>query len=367
MSKGLRAAVVSAIAGAIALVAGLLVAPHVVAISYLVAYTATLAIVTGMLLVVMMAHLSGATWFVLLRRQAEGVVSSLPALAVMGLPLVVVPRAFWPGSTDFRGAFFVARAFLYWIAWLGTGELLRRASRRQDSGADPAASGTLRILSAAGIPAIATAMTFAAFDWMMSVSPGWSSSVYGAYYLSGAMVGALALLATLAWVRVLRRDQWAPTAEHVHALGKLTLAFVLFWGYIWYAQFFVIWMADLPREIPWYIVRLRGAWAPLGWMVLACGCAMPALVLLLRVARRSATVMATIGIWLLGVHYLDVYWLLVPSMQADRSSTSALWDLGALFFVVGSAAAMAIWRQSTLPSVPVGDPLLDWSIRYETH
>jgi hypothetical protein len=208
-------------------------------------------------------------------------------------------------------------------------------------------------------------MTFAAIDWMMSLSPEWWSSVYGVYYFAGGMLSALALLAVLAWLRWLTGGDWSPTAEHLHALGKLTLAFVLFWGYIWYSQFFVIWIADIPHEAAWYIERLRGAWAALGLTVLTAGLVIPFLVLLFRLAKRSPAVMALLGAWLLCVHYLDVYWLIVPAVRPGPSFTDIVWDLGALGFVVGVAAAVAIWRQSAVPPVPAGDPLLAASIRYE--
>jgi len=239
---------------------------------------------------------------------------------------------------------------------------------RQQQGAHPdrMPPQRFRFVSAAALPAAGLAMTFAAIDWMMSLSPAWSSSVYGGYYFAGGMVSALALLAVLARRAQTGRAAWAPTPEHFHALGRLTLAFVLFWAYLWYAQFFVIWIADIPREATWYAVRLRGGWGVVAAVVLACGFALPVFALLFRAAKRSAVTMAVVGVWLLAVHYVDVYWLLVP--EAGRwSLADLLWNAGALAFVGGSTTALAIWRQPTVPQAAVGDPFLEWSLRYEAH
>ena len=385
MTNGRILSAAGALVGAAIVIAGVLVAPAAIAISYLVALTATLAVVTGTLLLVMIAHLSNATWFVLLRRRAEAVVGALPALAVLAVPLMLVPHALWPWAapfdalpaalqealrykrTYFQPAFFIARAIVYWIVWVSVGERLRRASLTQDTAADRVPSARFRALSAAGIPLVALAMTFASFDWMMSLSPAWSSTLYGLYYVIGGLVSAVAVVSVLARVVPAARDEWSPTPEHVHALGSLTLAFVLLWGYLWYSQFFIIWIADIPREAAWLLDRMRGGWRVVGLAVLANGFAVPVCVLLFRAAKRSAVVMALLGVWLVAVHYVDTYWVLVPSVRREWSPMHLLWDLGAVAFIAGTAAAVAMWRHSTVPPVAVGDPLLHWSSRYEMH
>jgi len=371
--------------GAVLLVVGIAVEPHAAAMSYLVAYTATLAVVIGMLLLVMIAHLSGAVWFVLLRRYAESVVGALPALALFTLPLVILPQAFWPWAADarmpqpvhealhsrqtyFHPAFFIARVVAYWAVWLGTGEMLRRLSRRQDAGSDRASSASFRAISAAGIPAVGLAATFAAVDWMMSIDPDWSSSVYGAYYGAGAMVSALAVLAIAAATAARRRPPTtAPTSQHFQALGRLTLAFLLLWTYLWYAQFFIVWIADIPRETQWYITRFRGGWDVVAAVVLVAGMVAPFLVLVFRAARGSSIVLPIVACCLLAAHYLDIYWLLVPSSPVPWSWIHVFWDGGALALLSGAAVAVGLWRHRGAPDVPLGDPLLDCSIRYQAH
>jgi hypothetical protein len=353
--KGLS--LLTAVTGAIVMGVTLVVAPTRVVASYLVAYTFTLAIVLGVLLLVMIAHLSGAVWFVVLRRRAEAVLGALPLLAVLCIPILVVRRSSWVS----------ARAVAYWAVWLVVGEALRRVSRRQDVDADPAISARLQTISAIGIPLTGVTLTFAAFDWMMALNPGWTSSVYGGYYFAGAMVSGVALMTLLASKVARTNDEPRPTAEHFQALGRLTLAFVLFWAYLWYAQFFIVWIADIPHEAAWYAVRLHNAWGAIGLSMLGAGLVVPFLVLVFHAARGSATVMRIVAFWLLAVHYIDIYWLLVPSMRPTWSAADVVWDAGALMLVAGGAYALALSRQTALPPVPIGDPQLALSAGYEAN
>jgi hypothetical protein len=338
--RGFRVGAGAAALGGVTLVAGAVFAGGAVAASYLAAYSATVAVVVGMLLLIMMAHRSGAVWFVLLRRRAEMVVAALPALAVLAIPLLFIRH--W----------FVARTVLYWIIWIGVGASVRRMSGRRP------------LVSVIGLLLAAPALTFAAFDWMMSLSPGWSSSVYGVYYFSGAIATALALLALLA--RSLEAP-WAPTTEHFQAIGRLTLAFVLFWAYLWYVQFFIIWIGDIPREAAWYAVRLSAGWELLTVICVVTAFVVPFLVLVFRAARGSARVMPAVGDCILVAHYLDVYWLIVPSMRPAWAITDLIWDAAALAFIVGSVTAVAAWRQATMPAVASEDPLLKSSLAYDAH
>jgi hypothetical protein len=231
--------------------------------------------------------------------------------------------------------FFVVRFVIYWAAWL----LIARALRRNDN---LAASGDLaraadghRRVSIIGLLTLGLTMTFAAFDWMMSLTPDWSSTIYGVIWFAGGMVGALALLGVLA----------SRGREHVtddfDSLGKLLLTFILFWLYTSFAQYIVIWSGGLPREATWYVVRTRGGWGALASVLLFAGFAFPFLLLIVRVIRQSAAFAAAIGIALLVVHYLDTLWIVGPGLLPATLWTLAL-AIAALVvvltIVIGSAS-----------------------------
>ena len=379
-----RISIVAAAIGAVLCIIGLVVDPVRTASAYLVAYISSLAVVLGALAMIMIARVTAATWFVALRRQAEQIVATLPAFAVLLVPiLLAAPLLYSWTSPDTRlepgmraGVqakaaylnipFFVARAVVYMIIWIVLGEALRRTSLAQDRGDSVVIERRMRAMSAVGLIAFAISVSFAAFDWMMSLRPAWYSTIYGVDYFAGAMVGALALLAVL-----IARGRWRGElpdvvgADHLHALAKLLLTFVLFWVYIGFSQFIVIWSAEIPVERAWYVVRTRGAWNALAGLIIAGHFVLPFVVLLVRAFKRSVLAMALLGAWLLAMHYLDAYWIVMP--DAPRGGVVAPWlDLGALMFVAGVASATWSIRRAGEASVVRGDPLVTASLAYST-
>jgi hypothetical protein len=321
-----------------------------------------------------------------LRRQAEEIIATLPVFAVLLLPLLIAVRVLYPWAAHVpslepevqqaviaKGAylnvpFFVIRWVVYFATWIALGEALRRASLAQDRGDTAAIERRMRTLSALGLVAFALTMTFAAFDWMMSLTPAWYSTIYGVDYFAGAMVGALALLAVLG-VRARRRGELPESvgANQLHALAKLLLTFVLFWVYIGFSQLIVIWSAQIPAERVWYSVRMRGGWYVLGAVIVAGHFAIPFCALLIRAIKRSAVAVTWLGIWLLLMHYLDIYWMVMPSARHGRNWAGGYWlDAGALLFVGGAASCAWALRRAHEPPMPVGDPELAASLLYST-
>ena len=347
-------------AGAVACLAGAILDPKRAAASYLAVYAAAMGVAVATLLLFMIVELSGGLWFAGLRRHAEAVIATLPVLAVLFIPVLLsarvvypwlaAPDAIPPSLVDAVRAkraylspgFSLARAIVYWLAWIGLGELVRRASIRRDVDADEVSARRLRAVCAAAIPVVALALTFAAFDWLMSLSPDWTSSVYGVYFFAGGAVGGLALLCVFAGVRLRLDTASALSTEELRALGNLLLAFVLFWGYLAYAQFLIVWIANLPTEVGWYTVRTHGGWGVLGGLLLAGHLLVPSLAL---------TGMLGLGGWMLVMHYADVYWLVVPTLSPTPVAPwwDLGWDLGALLLVTGSTLAVAAWRYARQP------------------
>jgi hypothetical protein len=377
-------AVAATALGALLCAVGLVVDPRRTAAAYLVAYVACLSVVLGALAMIMIARVTAATWFVVLRREAEQVAAVLPALAVLFVPVVAAMRWLYPwvaasqlptgpvrDAALAKGAylnvpFFLIRAAAYWAVWLTLTALLRRASLREDGGPSAEAEHRTYVASAVGLPLFALATSFAAFDWMMSLDPTWYSTIYGVSYFAGGMVGAVALLVLLV-IRGRRRGELPEPvgADHLHALGKLLLTFLLFWIYIAFSQYIVIWSADLPVEAEWYVVRTQGAWGALAAVLIAGHFAIPFCALLLRAVKRSAVAMGALGMLLLVMHYADVYWMVMP--DAAQVTAGSVWMDGAAVLFVGGAASLA-WavRRAGEPTVPRGDPALAASIAYRS-
>jgi len=200
-------------------------------------------------------------------------------------------------------------------------------------------------LAAAGLPILGITLTFAAFDWIMSLTPAWFSAIFGLYVFAGGFIAALGLVAVVA--------PGAPAVgpSHTHALGKLTFAFVIFWAYMAYAQGFLIWIADKPEEVTWYLPRVGGSWGVLFVAVIAANFVLPFALLLSRDLKRHPRALAAVGAWLLVAHYLDVAWMVLPVLHP--TGIRAHWlDLAALAAVGGLAAAAASARLRRTPSCP---------------
>lgn len=382
-----RSLVVGAVGGAIWGVALLLDATAALH-AYLTAWLVGLSVALGALCLVMIAHVTGARWFVVVRRLAEATAATLPVLALLFLPLVagmevLYPWARPPGALPealreavaekeayLNRGFFLGRAALYFAVWIGLAEGLRRLSLHDDrapgAGREARSSRRRRVtVSAVGLPAFGFTVTFAAFDWILSLDPEWHSGVFGLYYFAGAVLAALAVLVLLA-AGLQRRGALpdGPAASHYHALGRLLLTFVLFWAYIAYSQGFVAWIADLPEDASWYLARWEDGWSGV-LVVLGIGhFALPFVALLSRDLKRRPVRLSAVAAWLLAMHVLDVHWLVGPSGGAGPWPG---WEeAAALLAVAGLATAAGLARMRGRPAVPVGDPELEASLRYES-
>jgi hypothetical protein len=381
--------VYSAVGGGAALVLwviGAMIEPRQAFASYLFAYVTVLTVVAGALLQVMISHVTGARWFTVLRRLSISLAASLPALALLLLPVLLGERQLYPWASvprltlpDQKLAlhrqawlnvpFFTTRAILYVVVFAMFGEMLRRWSMREDRIATDHDVAAIvlrqRRLSAFGLIAVGLCLTFVAFDWLMPLESEWYSTVYGVYVFAGGFVSALGLIAVVAKAAVQPRGalSGSVTPEHFGALGKLMLTFVIFWGYIAFSQFLIIWIGDIPADASWYVVRAGGSWGTLGLMVAIGQFGIPFVLLLSRTLKRTPVALASIGAWLLLMHVLDVYWLVLPAFHPGGIHVSWL-DCVSLVMVGGIATAAAAWRARDQTPVPVRDPYLAESVTY---
>lgn len=381
-----RAGAAAGVLGLLLCTAGLLIEPRQALMSYLFAYATVLTIVLGALIQVMISHVTGAHWFTVLRRLTTGITGAMPALGVLALPILLgVPVLYsWASPallpTEARDLilkkhawlnvpFFVIRSVIYTAIWIATSAILRRWALDQDRATGERAVALTRQqrrISAIGLIAVGLTLTLAAFDWLMSLEPTWYSSVYGAYVFAGGFLAALGLVAVIAYAG--SRPGMPPndmvTPEHFGALGKLLLTFVIFWAYIAFSQYFIIWIGDLPADASWYVWRTSGSWGTLALVVAIGQFAIPLVLLLPRATKRSGGMLAAIGAWLILMHLLDVYWLVLPALYPAKIHVSWL-DFAALLMIGGFTTATALWRAQSHSAVPVGDPYLLPALGYK--
>jgi NADH:ubiquinone oxidoreductase subunit 6 (subunit J) len=223
----------------------------------------------------------------------------------------------------------------------------------------------MRALSGGGLPLVGLATTWASFDWTMSLQPEWYSTVFGLYFFAGAFVGAIALVSVMMNVSRL----WGPsplpmTPDHAQALGRLLFAMVIFWAYMAFSQLLIYWIADIPKEVTFYARRMTGSWTAVTYVLVFGNFVVPFFALLNRRWKRHPNYLAVVAAWVLVVHFVDVYWLVLPVYDREGARPSWL-DLGAILFVGGLSGAWIARRYLDAPPVPLHDPELAEGLGYE--
>jgi hypothetical protein len=367
---------------ALTLLGGIVGDPRRALFAYLVAYVYWLGIALGALILLGSLHASNARWSVVLRRFLEFVPSALPLFVVLLVPIVVGLRRIFPWvdpaalgdelrrSAEHRAPylnvpFFLVRAAIYFGVWIAVSWLLRAWSIRQDAEGGTTLTRWQRRLGAGSLPLLALTMTFAAFDWMMSLDLRFFSTIFGAYWFAGSFVCSIAVVAIGGAATRGDPGQFGAymNHEHFHSVGKLLLAFVAFWAYIAFSQFMLIWIANIPEEVPWYVVRISRGWLPVFGFLAVFHFVVPFFLLLSRPLKREPLRLARVAGWLLLVHWVDLYWVIMPVLD-ETGPRISLWDLTAMAGVGGVAIAFVLWRMHGVPAVPLRDPYLDDSLRY---
>jgi len=256
--------------------------------------------------------------------------------------------------------FFLGRAALYFVVWTGLAYALDRLSRQQDHDADPAIAKRMSAISAGGLVAFALTLTFAIFDWLMSLDPHWFSSIYGVYYFGGAVLTALSLLVVLMlWMRRFEpmNDVLRPT--HFHDWGKLMLAFTMLWAYFSVSQLIITWSGNLPEEVPWYMARTSGMWKIFPYLIIILHFFVPFALLLSSDLKSDSRRLAGVAVFILVMRFVDTYWQAAPSMNIEQwhwldivlpVAIGGLW-LGTFFTLLADR-----------PILPRNDPFFDEAV-----
>ncbi|HYU34468.1 MAG TPA: hypothetical protein VEW48_20135 [Thermoanaerobaculia bacterium] len=348
--------------------------------SWLVGSLFVLSIALGGLFFVLIHHSTQAGWSVVLRRIAEHVMGTLPFLALPFLPLLLFGMGDlfdWSHADAAQNAlllhkrpylnvtFFVIRNVVYFAIWSAMAVWFSRLSRLQDETGDHELTRRMRRASSPGLILFALTVTFFAFDWLMSLEPEWYSTIFGVYFFAGSAMAFFAFL-SLAMIAARRAGLLTEvlSAEHQHDVGKLLLTFVIFWTYMAFSQYLLIWYANLPEETVFFALRSAGSWR-IASAALALGhFVVPFFFLLPRSVKRNAAPLAAVSLWLLAMHLLDLYWLVMPALHPAGMAPSLL-DATALIGCCGvflAAFGGALRRQAL---VPLRDPRLPESLTFE--
>jgi hypothetical protein len=260
--------------------------------------------------------------------------------------------------------FFSVRAAIYFVIWAALAVWFARKSEAQDKDGDPKHTLAMQGLSAPALPLFALSLTFAGFDWIMSIDPKWYSTIFGVYIFAGAVVAGLSVLSILSvGLQTAGYFKRVSTVEHRHDVGKLLFGFTVFWAYIAFSQFFLIWYANIPEETIFFRERMTEAWMPVSALLLVGHFIFPFGFLLSRHVKRSAFGLRFGAATLLAMHWLDLYWLVMPNL--DHHPHFSIADVGGLLAPAGIAAFLVARSASTSNLFPVKDPRLAETYKVE--
>lgn len=352
---------------------------------YLFGFTVALSLGLGSLGFVLIQHVTRAGWSVVVRRVPETVISLMPLFIIFFIPIAIFSHEIFPWMHSehidailakkvgfLNEPFFLMRSFGYLLVWAVMGVWFYRVSLAQDGLLKGNLTKNLQAVSAPGIIIFGLTLTFASFDWLMSLQPHWYSTIYGVYFFAGSLLFALSFMTLMAMI--LQKAgllKSVITGDHYHDLGKLMFGFTVFWAYIAFSQFMLYWYGNVPEEIEFYTHRMQNGWDTISWALPVIHFFIPFFGLMSRALKRVKLMLTINCIWIIGVHLVDLYWLILPTYHdpnihhgppplqvalVDVLSTLGIFSLlfGCFLFVLSRRKILA-----------VGDPRLKESLAFE--
>jgi hypothetical protein len=348
--------------------------------AYLTAFLFFLSIALGSLFFCMIFFLTRSGWNVAVRRIAEASMVTLPVFALLFIPVLLGmehiyhwmdPHAL---ATDpilqakapyLNTPFFLGRAAFYFLVWSGLAFLFRSNSVKQDTTGDEKPTYRLQALAAPGIALGALTLTFAAFDWNMSIDYHWFSTMYGVIFFAGGFMGNFAVLILM--IVAFRSNGFFKdyvTVEHQHGAGKMMFGMTCFWAYVSFSQFVLIWYANIPEETIWFQHRWDGSWKVVSMFLLLGHFVVPFFFFMSAHMKRNKTTATIAALWMLGMHYVDMYWMVMPNVY-HGDAHFGLAEILSFVGVGGVFVAAFTFMLGRAPLIPVKDPRLPESLAFQ--
>jgi len=247
---------------------------------------------------------------------------------------------------------------MFAIWWLYSNRL-RYWSLRQDETGSVQCTHRMRFFSASGVVLFAVTVTLAAIMWMKGLMDEWYSTMYGVCYFAASIwvslptiyVIALILQRTTVLGRLLKPKTY-------YMIGSLFFAFTVFWAYVNFAQYFIIWNANMPEETFWYNLREKGTWDIVGKYIIIFGHFFIPFLMLLRIDWKLKLVtMLPLAAWAWLMHFVDLEFQIMPALRPNTILTPGLLlDVACVMFFIGVLMWAFIASLNRYPLYPLKDP-----------
>ncbi|HEV7282914.1 MAG TPA: quinol:cytochrome C oxidoreductase [Pirellulaceae bacterium] len=353
--------------------------------SYLINFWFLLTLGLGGLFFTMVQHLTRAGWSATVRRTAEFLAASLIPTSLLFIPIAIVvlmrdgtlypwtdpelvahdPLLEW--KEPYLNVFwFLVRAVAYIAVWVFLAWRFVGQSLKQDETGDFRITYHLQSLAAPAMFLFGLTLTFAAVDWIMTLAPVWFSTMWGVYLFAGTMVSTCAALILLvSLLHQFGKLRGIVNVEHTHDLSKLLFGFIVFWGYIAFSQYMLIWYANIPEETFWYRFRQENeGWVTISAILLVGHLLLPLPLLLRRSLRRNAAYMTIWAVFMLIMHWIDLYWMIAPQFRPEAPYPGVM-DFALLLAAVAYLAGFLFFMMGRYPLAPLKDPRLHEALAFK--
>lgn len=258
--------------------------------------------------------------------------------------------------------FFLIRAAIFLGGWIFYREYSRKLSLAQDESDDNSNFKLNFRISAAFLVFYLITESMMSWDWIMSVDPHWFSTLFGWYVFASMFVSGITVIAMVTIYLKSKGYLEDVNNSHIHDLAKFMFGISIFWTYLWFSQFMLIWYANIPEEVTYFITRIEDYKLPFFGM-LAMNFIFPLLVLMNSDYKRVNWFVIMAGIVVLFGHYMDVFNMIMPATVGDQWYIGFPEIGGILFF----GGLFVYWVFNTLtkqPLQPKRNPFIEESRQF---
>ncbi len=257
---------------------------------------------------------------------------------------------------------FAVRALIFIVGWSLYRYFSRKFSIAQDDASDTNNFKKNFRISAGFLVFYIITESIMSWDWVMSVDPHWFSTLFGWYLFASMIVSGITVIALIAIYMRAKGYLEFVNDSHLHDLAKYMFGFCIFWTYLWFSQFMLIWYANIPEEVTYFVTRIEQYNFPFFGMVVL-NFVFPFLILMNSDYKRVPWFIVLAGIAILVGHYIDIFVMIMPGTVGDRWYIG-IPEIGSILLFSGLFIFIVFTALTKAPLLVKGNPFLKESKQF---